>query len=305
MKPPLLILFPTLIPLLASSQPSPVPDGVYEKAMDRTLARAQADLQKATKLRETRTWKNPWEATSKYFTVRTTSSFAQARSLAASFDEMAPLIRGLLKPDFQWTKPMPVWIVPDIATYNQIGNAGGDAHSSNYGSHLATGQVGRPVVVLAQANEQYLKIIATHSLVHQIIDRAYPNTRARVWVQEGLAAYFSLYWDWNWAATQLAGYEKAKTQIPVRTLLTRSVAAMGGKMQKHCIELGMFFNYLLHYREDTKSTIDANKVQQGPFAEYLRLALSGKRTNEHAVHKLIFRSVKGVEAGFRAQVFRR
>ena len=292
------------LPILISHQPSAAPDGAYEKLMDRVLAKAQAELQKTTKLHVVRPWATAWTTTSKYYVVKTTESYAQAKALAKSFDQMAPLIQGLIKPDFTWPNPMPVWIVPDVANYNQIGTAGGaDAHSSNYASHFSQGSTGKPVVVLDQPNTQYVKILATHSLVHQFIDRAYPNSQARAWVQEGLCSYFSMYWDWKWGASELARYKKAKALIPIRILLSRNVDSMGSKMDQHFIELGMFFNYMLHYREDTKSTIDGNKVQEGQFADYIRKTLAGKNIADHFIQKLIFRKTRDIEADFRAQKF--
>ena len=179
-----------LLAALPSSRPNPAPDPargtvpdegdeIYQRAMDRVLAKAQDQLQQATKLREVRTWANAWQVPSKHYTVRAVESYAMAKSLGGAMDQMAPIIQGLIKPDFQWPAPMPVWVVPDIATYNQIGNAGGDAHSSIYESHYTVGQNNPPVVVLHDANETSLRVRATHSAVHQFIAQAYPNTPRR------------------------------------------------------------------------------------------------------------------------------
>ena len=62
----------------------------------------------------------------------------------------------------------------------------------------------------------------------------------------------------------------------------------------------MLFNYLLHYRDDTKSPRDEKGVYRGPFADYLRKVQKGPslKLAAHPVHATLFMNSAELEKAF-------
>ena len=42
----------------------------------------------------------------------------------------------------------------------------------------------------------------THSALHQFLAAAFPGRTPPTWINEGLAAYFSIYWDYDWGLSE-------------------------------------------------------------------------------------------------------
>ena len=246
------------------------------------------------------TWDKAWKISSEHYVVQTTQTYAYGKSLATGLDQMAVLFQKLIKPDFVWTQKLSVQLFPDATAYNTFGNNGGDLHSSIYGSYFANGQGDSPVAATLQSNGTLVWIQVTHSASHQFLEAAYPGHSIPTWIEEGLASYFALHWGWQWGESEMRRYVEAKTWVPLKRVLTVPIGGYGAKVNQHFIGLGLLFRYLLHYREDTKSTNDADGVQQGPFAGYLRDVLAGKNVLDHPVHDLLHNQTKELEAALLA-----
>lgn len=282
-------------------------DKRIEAALSKAVRAAQAKLeQKATLWTDHSKWARARIVKSKYFAVRTTQNHVYGKRMAEGLDAMAGHFKSLLKPDHDWGDRAQILLFPTLTDYNTAGNNANTqaVHSSIYGSFYASEQTGRPVAAVFHANYTLVCIEVTHSAVHHFLDRAYPGATPPIWVQEGLAGYFSLYWSWSWGASELARFQEQKSWVPLDRALKNGLNRYGNKAHQHFIQLGMLFKYLLHERADTKSTPDDDGVQQGPFADYLRKTLQGIDVKKHPVHKLLFENTKQLEAELKAHEFK-
>jgi hypothetical protein len=246
-----------------------------------TATNAQRLVQRANELAEGRmrgkleiwtdhsTWEKAWVVHTPHFAVRTTRSHGFGLDIATGLEAMLKNFQSTLATDFVPEQPMVVQIYPDVAAYNAFGTTNGDAHSSFYGSFYAPRHAEKPVAVAWDDNLTLLRMQITHSVLHQYIGALHPNAPAANWVHEGLAAYFSIYWDYGWGLGEFERLGKAGSLVPLRQLFTDGLPAYD---HAHLIELGMLFYYLLRYREDTRS-VDATDA---PFRDCVNAILLGR-----------------------------
>jgi hypothetical protein len=250
--------------------------GLYGTVVTRALGRAQAQLAASTKFEVDHSrWEDPWIVRTEHYEVRTTRSYAQAASLAKSLEFMRVEFEKLLGPAPAREGRHAVWIMPDLAAYNQKGESAGD-HSSLLGSFHAVEFPERPVVALQSRNATELGMWVTHSATHQYVASAF-GERAPTWVAEGLASYFALYWDWNYGAEELARQAKAGRLLPLERLFAEPLPAYRADPHVRFLQLGMLFHFLLNSCEATRNGATGDP-ETGPFREFLRLAVRGEDT---------------------------
>jgi hypothetical protein len=269
-------------PLAAQERPAP-----YVQALHGAIAGAQARIERGLSLwQDHSTWDKAWQARTEHFVVRTTSSFANATDIARGLETMLGHFRETLGVDHVPATPFVVLVLPDLAAYNQVGNQYGEHHSSFYGSFYAPGHPEKAVAATWDQNPVWLRMQVTHSVVHQWLDSAFPGRARPAWLEEGLAAYFSIWWDYPWA---LQEYERLRewNGLPgLPRLLRDGIDAWGRDTHARMMELGMLFYWLLRYRDDTRTTAPGEEPQRGPFRDWLRAQLEGRPTDGLACQAL-------------------
>ena len=138
----------------------------------------------------------------------------------------------------------------------------------------------------------------THSAAHQFIDRAFQGAPP-LWVSEGLAGYFALFWDWTWGAGHLARIQTSSRYVPLGSLLTGSLPDYAGNGDDRVVELGMLFRYLLHHREATRIPEDGEAANSS-FVTYLRSVVRGGDGAGSGFERLDSGELQDIENGFRA-----
>lgn len=274
-------------------------DKPYGRAIRGAIERAQAELEGVTDLWEDHsTWENAWEVQSGSYLVRTTHSRRLGLDVGGSLEVMLAEFSNILNPDFKARTPFPVFILPVLSQYNQFGDDFGEHHSSIYGSFFAADHEERPVAVLYDENRTLLLMYATHSALHQFIDRSF-SRNPPTWISEGLASYFAIRWAYAWGVSQLQGLIDGNRFIPLAQLRDASLEQYAENAHARFMELGMLFYYLLHFREDTRMT----QEREGAFAEYLRAVLGGSNHTQLPFHDLATRRIGELEADFKAFSF--
>jgi hypothetical protein len=268
------------IALLCSALPS-APDGsVYRNVVARALERAQAGVYAGLDFEVDHSrWADPWIVTSAHYEVRTTHSYVQARRIADGLEFMyGEFVKLLGEPSTNSSRKRPVWILPTRSNYNAEGNDIGADHSSMLGSFYAFEHEDNPVITY-QANNQTLQgMWVTHSALHQFLVEGF-GPQNHIWIDEGLAAYFSLFWDWNFGATELKRIQDSGQFISLERLVDQPLAAYGAAPQTHFIELGMLLHFLLNSCEATRNGVTGDP-STGPFQEFLRMAVRGQDLSE-------------------------
>ena len=211
-----------------------------------------------------------WEVTSRHFLVRTTHSHGLAANLAEGLDTMLAHFQETLGVNIPPTRRYHVYVLPTVGDYNQFGNANGQEHSSCYGSFHAAEHAERPVAAVYDPNHTWLRMMVTHSMVHQYVQDAFPAARLPTWVDEGLAAYFATWWDYNWALAEYERLEAADRLVPLARLTREPLGAYVAGAHERFTSLGIVFTWLLRYREDT-----ATRGDSAPFRDWVVALLRG------------------------------
>lgn len=265
-------------PLQASPQDQ-TPPGATSRALARALDRMHKELTKDLDIwSDHSTFEKAWVGSTKNFRVLTTESYGTAKDIADGLETMLGHFQKVLGTDYVPKKPLPVFIYPDRAQYNAFGETHGENHSSFYGSFHATGHPEQPVAVEWNDNPVLLRMQITHSVVHQYLHEAFPASRGRrtAWLEEGLAAYFTHYWDPAWT---LSEYQRNKADgrlIDLERALIDPIGSYGSDTDSRMLQLAVFFDYLLRLREDTKTIENEDGTSTGMFRDYLVGTLNGK-----------------------------
>lgn len=259
------------------TKPPKAPD-LYRRAVTRTLERVQRELSAGLEFEVDHSrWDDPWVVKTPHFEVRATGSYAETAEIARQLEFMhAEFVRVLGEGNA--SAPMPIWIFPNIAEYNRFGNDFGAEHSSLLGSFFSTEHPELPVVTYQNGNYTRLGMWVTHSATHLYLERAFGPGRP-VWVDEGLASYFALYWDWSYGAQELERIERGPTFVPLERLVRDPIQAYSSRPDDRFTELGMLFNFLLNHCEATKNGATGDPAT-GTFQEFLRAAVRGQDVAE-------------------------
>lgn len=269
-----------LTALLSAQGAEPKSSGL-ERALDQAIRKVQREVRSATDFFEDHsTWETAWRCRAKHYEVRTTKSYGDGMDLARGLDEMLGHFQKTLGIDYVPTRPFQIWVFPDIATYNGFGDDNAGEHSSFYGSFWAKDHAQRPVATVWDDNRTLLRMHITHSAVHQFLGAAFPGTEIPAFIDEGLASYFTLYWDYPWGLSELERMRKEKRLVSVRELVRGNVAAFGRRTHERMIRIGMLYFYLLRYREGTRTTLPNEAEQRAPFRDYLVAMLRGRNPRD-------------------------
>jgi len=248
----------------------------YRRVVARALERTEADLMAAARFDVDHSrWEDPWVVVTEHYEVRSTRSYSQARTIADSSEFLRrEFVKLLGEGRGGRTARQAIWIFPNIGDYNRFGNANGAEHSSMHGSYYASGDAAQPVATYENGNPTLLGMWITHSAVHQFLEQSFGAQRD-TWIDEGLASYFSLFWDWRYGALELERIQKTRAFIPLARLVREPIQAYVGQAQERFIELGMLFHFLLNSCEATKNGASGDP-STGPFQEFLRAAVRGQ-----------------------------
>jgi hypothetical protein len=280
----------------AAANPAPFADpadgteSLYQRCLRRALERSQAEARRGLDLWIDHTqWENAWVVSTEHFRVRTNTTRQVARWAADSLEGMWPTFTSVLGEGIAAGGPYEVHVYRTIAEYNAIGDAHGAHHSSIYGSFYAAQHPDRPVACLTSDNWTLLGMQLTHSVAHALIERNFPNTPP-VWLAEGLACYFAAYWDYPWVSSELkkmTAHGRFPVYVPLERLVTTDLDQYGDNTHARFIELGMWVNYLLHFRDGTRTVLaEDGSVVESPFLDYLRDLLRGRDVSNSPITQL-------------------
>ena len=275
--------------LLAGGSAQAKGGGDTAAALDRALQRAAAEIARRTELYEDHsTWENAWVVESDHYIVRTTASWFLAKDVASGLDAMYGHFCETLGLEKGPAGRMRIDLLPDLAAYNKLGQ-NYDQHSSFYGSFYADKESGSPVAVAPERDPTLLRMHATHGALHQFLAAAFPGRTPPTWVVEGLASYFSIYWNYGWGLSQFEQVHTEGNLVPLGRLFREDVAAYVQRPHGHMMELGMLFYYLLRFREETRTTLPEEEEQRAPFRDWLLATLRGRDVSQLPVNALLER----------------
>jgi hypothetical protein len=249
----------------------------YVGAISSTLLSQQLAFEDKTDLwQDHTTWDRAWIVQGKHFSVRTTSSRGLAQEVLDGQEGMRAYFDELLKGTANVASVCPIYIFPDRDTYNAFGDQHGQHHSSIMGGFYASGHPQRPIATYLDSSRTRTQMWITHNALHQYVSQNFSGT-APVWVTEGLASYFSLIWDFNYGIRELEILKDQDRLLPLEQLLTESLDEYPDDPHARFIQLGMMFNYLLRFNEDTMRVENASEAL-APFDTFLRASARGAST---------------------------
>jgi hypothetical protein len=280
------------------------PSGDSVPALDRALQRAAAEIARRTELYEDHsTWDKAWVVDSEHYEVRTVESFFLANDVATGLDVMYGHFCETLGLQSGPPGRMRIDILPDLAAYNQIGQTY-DQHSSFYGCFYADRETGHPVVSVRDPNPTMLRMQITHGALHQFLAAEFPQGTPPTWVVEGLASYFSIYWDYGWGLAEFERVRKEGNLTPLARLFREDVSSYVQRPHGHMMELGLLFYYLLRFRDDTRTRLPEEEHPGAPFRDWLLATLRGEETARLPFEALL-RDPARLDQDFRAYQFPR
>jgi len=286
-----------LLPPQGGARPAQAPD-LYARVLLRGLDRAQAKVLAGLTFEVDHSrWEDPWVVTTAHYQVRTTGSYLQAHEVARDLEFLRGEFVKVLGEGRAPSGPRPVFILPTIGDYNRFGNDHGAEHSSLLGSFYSDQHPEQPVVTYQNGNSTWLGMWITHSAVHQFLEQGFGPQR-ELWVSEGLASYFALYWDWRYGARELERIEKGPTYVSLEKLVRDPIQAYSRHPDDRFIELGMLFNFLLNHCEATKNGATGDPTT-GPFQEFLRAAVRGQSVTDTEFFQTLEEASALLEQDFR------
>jgi hypothetical protein len=288
--------------LVALSLAAPLPSGAdaaYRRVVAAALARQQAALVGGIDFEVDHSrWEDPWIVTSAHYEVRSTHSFGQASELAKNLEFMRGQFTALLGEGRKAAGPARIWVVPSIVEYNRFGNDFGAEHSSMLGCFFASDHPEQPVIAYYDGNWTRLGMWITHGALHQYV--AHEFVRALpAWIDEGLASYFALMWDWKYGAAQLGELEKRNRLSSLARLVAEPLQTYVGRGEERFVQLGMLYRFLLEECEATKDEVSSGE-RRGPFRDFLRASVRGERAASVEFEELLATDAELLEEDFRA-----
>ena len=292
-----LLMVPAWAGMAAGQAQDPGSAGVDEslvRSLDGALDGARQELEAENELFQAHSrFENAWRFQTEHYEVRTTHSRILAQDIANGLEQMLSNFQGLLDRRVLPSQRFQVFIYPTIPEYHAFGQ------SSFYSSFYAAQHADRPVATVYHPNPIWLKMGITHAAFHQFLAESGGGTPP-LWIEEGLAAYFSLYWSYDyWSAEQLRLVEESRF-IPLDRLLRAELPQFAANPHDSFMELGSLFNYLRWHRPDTCTVLDADgQVVRQPFVDYLRLVFGGGNPSSHDLHDLLYNRRAVLEQEFK------
>jgi len=294
------LLAPLLTPFPARAEDGPAvrAQDLYHEVLTRARTRAEKGLAGTLRFEADHSrWEDPWVVKTPHFEVRATRSYLQTAEMARQLEFLRGEFVKVLGEGRSDGGPLRVWIFPSLGAYNTFGQEHGQLHSSILGSFYASQHPERPVVTFQSGNETLLGMWITHSVVHQYLQETF-GPQNLLWVDEGLASYFALYWDWSYGASQLERIKSGRGFIRLERLLADPLEAYASKPEDRFIELGMFFHFLLNSCEETKNGATGDPAT-GPFQEFLRAAVRGQDVSDSEFLSTMEDALELLEEDFR------
>lgn len=272
---------------------------VLVDALKAEVAAGQEALQRQLVLLEDHsTWETRRRVESEHFLVETTQSYAFGQAVANDLESMLVHFQNFTGRKLQGAAPMVVRVFPDVPTYNTLGEEFAE-HSSFYGSFFASGQGEEVIATSYTDNWTLLRFWTTHSALHNFLARAYPGSTVPTWVDEGLASYFSLFWNYNYGVDQFEQMRDGGGLLSLDDLLDADLAGYLDRSHERLIQIGMLFTYLINVHPETRTVTDASgKVTAQPFVDYVLLRIQGRPNPNHPVRKILFGDNSELEQAF-------
>jgi len=294
---------PVLLLLLTCLQGPPAVHAseLYGRVVERASARARNELTATLQFEVDHSrFEDPWIVTTAHYELRATVSYAQTKKIAEGLEFVrGEFVKLLGESKAPRTARNKIWVFPSMGGYNQFGkDNGADEHSSVLGSFFLAGHAEQPVVAYQDGNDTRLGMWVTHSALHQFLAQNF-GSKPELWVDEGLASYFALFWDWSYGAAQLDELEKTRDYVPLERLLREPIQAYLSKPDPRFIELGMLFHFLLNSCEATKNGATGDP-STGPFQEYLRAAVRGQDVSKSEFTQTLEEASALLEQDFKA-----
>ena len=297
--PPFLVLFALWAQAQSRSLPPDQPRDLFRLAVERALGRAQADLLRTIDLWVDHSrWEDPWVIETEHYQVRTTHSRFTAADVGKNLEFMHGEFSKLLGGPAAPARKFRVWIFPDLTAYNEFGQDNGAEHSSMYGAFYSSTHAELPVATYFTPNRTLLGMWVTHGAVHQYLEQSYSSTLP-LWISEGLASYFALYWDWAFGARELKRIVSSSSYVPLERLMRDPIQGYVGSSDTRFIELGMFFHYLLSFREETRTSTVPDE-DKGPFRDFLRAVVRGQDVSGSPVARMFGVELARIEEDFKS-----
>lgn len=292
-----------LLHVALAAVPAPAgDDSAYRRVVTRALERAQTELVAGMNFEVDHSrWEDPWVVRTAHYEVRATRSYLQTVRYAKDLEYMRGEFVKLLGEGQPQSKPLPVWILPNMSDYNRFGNENGAEHSSLLGAFYSFQHPERPVVSYQNGNATLLGMWLTHAALHQFLEQSF-GTQRTLWVDEGLASYFALYWDWAFGARELERIERGPTFIGLERLVSDPLPVYALNPDDRFLELGMLFRFLRDECEATRTGASGDPTT-GPFQEFLRAAVRGEDVDATEFVQTLEDAAELLESDFKAFVF--
>lgn len=262
---------------------------VLVDALQQEVSAGQAALERQLVLLEDHsTWANRRVVSSEHFQVETTQSYAFGKAVGQDLESMLVHFQAFTGSELRGGAPMVVRVFPDVPSYNALGEDFAE-HSSFYGSFYASGQGDDAIATNYSDNWTLLRMWTTHSALHHYLARAFPGSTIPTWIDEGLASYFSLFWNYGYGVDQFEGMRDNGRLLDLDDLLDGELADYQNRSHERLIQIGMLFTYLINVHPETRTVKDAEgEVTAQPFVDYVLLRIRGRANPASPVRKLLF-----------------
>ncbi len=265
----------------------------FDRCIEELLKQAQSSLEQDTQLWVDRSqWENAWEIRTAHYQIRYAGDRAKAEAYGRLLEIMYGYYEGLLGAPPQRAEPMTVLIFPTLDAYNQFstGNGAGP-ESSKYGGYYNTSDPRTPAVTYDFSHDLLVRRWLIHATTHQYLGQRFSggyanlDNRNLAWVSYGLACYFETFQDYDGTVNAFRNLLSRETYIPLRDVLKSNIAGYG---QVHFDELALFFFYMIHVREETKTVLDEDGVvESAPFRDYLVKLLNQVDVTDDPLTKML------------------
>jgi len=286
-------------------KPGEPPIAAKARLLTEAIEVAQKDLiDTAPAYEDHSTWANAWQIETEHYVIRLTHSRHLGLELGQDLETMFAWFQDLFGTDWQPPQRLQVHIYPSLAEYNQFGNSiNADEHSSFYGAFYAVQDPARPAAVMYSANIPRLKMHMTHAVLHQFVGEAF-TSQPPYWVSEGLASYFSLFFNYPYLQREHRRLAESDQFIPLRILASAAPTNFADRHHDKLMELGALFNYLLWRRPDTMTVVDEDgEVVQAPVRDLIRAAVRGNNLGFNPTYLSLMGRLDEIEADFKAYTF--
>lgn len=270
----------------------------YRRALSKAISRAQRSLEADTDFFEDHsTWENPWVVESEHYEVRTTDSRRLGKEVAEGLETMRGYFEDLLG-KVGPTGRGRIYIYPDRAAYNAFGDQFGEHHSSILGGFYAGGHPDLPVATYLDSSRTRSQMWITHCALHQFL-AAREGAPLPVWLEEGLASYFALFWDFTYGVRELEALKRDGRLLDFNQLMGEDISAYTADPHARFIQLGMVFTYLLRYCEETRQ-LEGELPPIAPFQEFIEASVAGDSVADLAFTAFINEEGPALQSGFLA-----